>query len=82
MSRLWAEAGFTALMVTHNVHEAVYLSTQVMVMSSRPGKILQIIPVPFAFPRGPELRATPAFAALTGEVSAALRRFATAGPGA
>ena len=73
LSTLWAEAGFTALMVTHNVHEAVYLSTRVVVMSQRPGRVLDVIDVPFAFPRAPELRATAEFAALTGRVTAALR---------
>ena len=74
LSRLWAEAGFTAMMVTHNVHEAVYLSTQVVVMSPRPGRILRVIDIPFSFPRAPDLRSTPAFTALTGEVSATLRQ--------
>jgi len=73
LSALWAKAGFTGMMVTHNVHEAVYLSNRVVVMSTRPGRILRTIEVPFPFPRAPELRATPEFAALTGEVSAALR---------
>ncbi len=73
LSALWAEAGFTGMMVTHNVHEAVYLSTRVVVMSARPGRILRTIDVPYPFPRDPQLRATPEFAALTGEVSAALR---------
>ena len=73
LSALWAEAGFTAMMVTHNVHEAVYLSTHVVVMSARPGRVLRTIEVPFAFPRSPELRSTPEFAALTGQVTAALR---------
>ncbi|MBP7566312.1 MAG: ABC transporter ATP-binding protein [Burkholderiaceae bacterium] len=79
LSSLWSEAGFTAMMVTHNVHEAVYLSTRVVVMSARPGRILETIEVPFAFPRPPELRATPEFAALTGRVTAALRRPASEG---
>jgi len=73
LSQLWLSTGFTALLVTHNVHEAVYLSDRVVVMSARPGRILKIVDVPFAFPRSPELRATPEFARLTGEVSAALR---------
>lgn len=76
LSRLWRLVGFTALMVTHNVHEAVYLSNRVVVMSGRPGRILTIIDVPFPFPRSPELRATPEFARLTGEVSASLRHVA------
>ncbi|MBX3611151.1 MAG: ABC transporter ATP-binding protein [Hydrogenophaga sp.] len=73
LSALWKEAGFTAMMVTHNVHEAVFLSTRVVVMSARPGRVLRVIDVPFDFPRAPELRSSPAFAALTGEVTAALR---------
>jgi NitT/TauT family transport system ATP-binding protein len=73
LSALWVEAGFTGVMVTHNVHEAVYLSNRVVVMSTRPGRILRTIDIPFPFPRAPELRATPEFAALTGKVSAALR---------
>jgi NitT/TauT family transport system ATP-binding protein len=65
-------------LVTHNVHEAVYLSNRVMVMSPRPGRILEVIDVPFAFPRPPELRASADFAELTGRVTAALRRPAAA----
>lgn len=74
LSAVWREAGFTAMMVTHNVHEAAYLSTRVVVMSARPGRVREVIEVPFAFPRPAELRATPEFAALTGRVTAALRR--------
>ncbi len=74
LSLLWKQAGFTGMLVTHNVHEAVYLSDRVIVMSPRPGRILDVIEVPFAFPRAPELRATSEFARLTGEVTAALRR--------
>lgn len=73
LSRMWQTEGFTAILVTHNVHEAVYLSNRVLVMSPRPGRILAEIEVPFAFPRAPELRASPEFARLTGVVSAALR---------
>src|SRR5262249_20969490 len=40
--RLWALEGFTALFVTHNVHEAVYLSRRVVIMSARPGRIIKI----------------------------------------
>jgi NitT/TauT family transport system ATP-binding protein len=74
LSAMWEQAGFTAVLVTHNVHEAVYLSSRVVVMSPRPGRILDVIDVPFPFPRAPELRATPEFARLTGEVTASLRR--------
>jgi NitT/TauT family transport system ATP-binding protein len=56
------------------VPEAVYLSTRVVVLSERPGRIVADIEVPFPYPRVPELRYAPEFAAVAGEVSAALRR--------
>jgi NitT/TauT family transport system ATP-binding protein len=43
------------------------------VMSGRPGRIIADIPVPFKYPRIPELRYTPEFAALCGEISRHLR---------
>jgi NitT/TauT family transport system ATP-binding protein len=70
---LWSAVGFTAMLVTHNVTEAVYLSNRVIVMSPRPGRIVADIEIPFTFPRAAELRSTAAFAHLTGVVSAALR---------
>ena len=71
--RVWAVEGFTALFVTHNVYEAVYLSSRVVVMSARPGRIRCIFDVPFPYPRSLELRSTAEFAALAGAISAALR---------
>ncbi len=70
---LWARDQWTGLFVTHNVTEAVFLSQRVFVMSARPGRIVEELAIPFAYPRAPELRATAEFAALSGRVSAALR---------
>lgn len=70
---LFASERFAGLFITHSIAEAVFLSTRVLVMSSRPGRIVGDFAVPFAYPRSPELRFDPAFAALSGEVSAALR---------
>jgi len=64
---------FAALFITHSIYEAVYLSTRVLVMSSRPGRIVGDYRVPFAYPRSPDLRFAPEFAELTGELSHALR---------
>ena len=72
LQNLFALKGFAGLFITHSVSEAVYLSTRVVVMSGRPGRVVADVPVPWAYPRTPELRYEPEFAALTGEVSAAL----------
>ncbi len=77
LQQLWWDKRWTGLFVTHNVSEAVFLSQRVLVMSRSPGRILESIEVPFAFPRSPDLRAEPEFARLTGLVSTHLRRAAT-----
>ena len=71
--RIWTEKKWTALFVTHNVAEAVFLSQRILVMGATPGRIIADVTVPFAYPRSPELRADADFAQLTGEVSARLR---------
>ena len=70
---LFADRGFAALFITHSVAEAVYLSTRVVVMSTRPGHILGNVSVPFGYPRQPDLRYTEEFAKVAGEVSDLLR---------
>jgi NitT/TauT family transport system ATP-binding protein len=70
---LFQRKGFAALFITHSIHEAVFLSTKVLVMSSRPGRIVATFDVPFEYPRSHELRFHADFAALSGEVSHALR---------
>ena len=64
---------FAGLFITHSIYEAVFLSTRVLVMSNRPGRIVADFDVPFEYPRAPELRFEPEFAELSGKVSAALR---------
>jgi len=71
--KMFMERQFAGLFITHSVSEAVYLSTKVVVMSGRPGTVVGTFDVPFAMPREPEIRFTPEFADLVGEVSAALK---------
>ncbi|HSL56258.1 MAG TPA: ABC transporter ATP-binding protein [Acidimicrobiales bacterium] len=71
--RLFALEGFAGLFITHSIYEAVFLSTRVLVMSARPGRIVGDFTVPFEYPRPPELRFEPEFAELAGQVSASLR---------
>ena len=70
---LWKEEGFTAILVTHNVAEAVYLANRVIVMSPRPGKIIHVVDVPFGYDRDQELRSSPKFAKLVSDISGKLR---------
>jgi NitT/TauT family transport system ATP-binding protein len=71
--RLFVEKQFAGLFITHSVSEAVYLSTKVIVMSGRPGHIVDTFDVPFPMPRSPEIRFEAEFGKLVGEVSHALR---------
>jgi NitT/TauT family transport system ATP-binding protein len=71
--QLFQREGFAGLFITHSIGEAVFMSTRVLVMSARPGRIIEEFEVPFEYPRPPELRFDPEFAKLSGEVSHALR---------
>lgn len=73
LMRLFIGEGFASLFITHSIYEAVYLSTRVLVMSSRPGRIVADIEIPFEYPRPEDLRFDPAFAELAGHVSHELR---------
>ena len=70
---LFEREGFAGLFVTHSVSEAAFMASRVLVMSPRPGRIVAEIAIPFAYPRAPELRFDPDFAAVAGQISAALR---------
>ncbi len=70
---LWQRRSWTALFVTHNIAEAAFLSTRIIVLSPRPGRIVADVPVPFAAPRQAELRSEPDFARFVGHVGRLLR---------
>jgi NitT/TauT family transport system ATP-binding protein len=71
--RIWREVGVTSVLVTHSIAEAVFLAHSVVVLSARPGRITQQIPIRFqAEERGPGLLREPAFFAACAEVSDAL----------
>jgi NitT/TauT family transport system ATP-binding protein len=70
---LFLSQGFTGLFITHSIAEAVFMSTRVLVMSSRPGRLVAEFGIDFDYPRPAELRFDAAFAELSGRVSAALR---------
>ena len=71
--RLFQLEGFAGLFITHSISEAVYMSTKVLVMSARPGQIVDSFDIPFEYPRAHSLRYEPKFAEICGQVSLALR---------
>jgi NitT/TauT family transport system ATP-binding protein len=70
---LFRREHFTGLFITHSIGEAVFMSTKVLVMSNRPGRIVASYDVPFDYPREPDLRFDAKFGELSGEISDALR---------
>jgi NitT/TauT family transport system ATP-binding protein len=60
---------FAALFITHSIAEAVFLSTRVLVMSARPGRIIGDYPIPFGAERPQEIRFLPEFAEICGQIN-------------
>jgi len=64
MQTLWMDTKPTVILVTHDLREACYLGTRIYMMSARPGRILDIRDVPFAFPRSLQMTFSPEFTAI------------------
>ena len=71
--QLWARTEKTIAFVTHSIPEAVYLSTKIVVMSPRPGRITDVIDSPLPNARPLEIRDTPEFLAVAHRVREGLR---------
>jgi NitT/TauT family transport system ATP-binding protein len=71
--QLWDKTGKTVLFVTHSIPEAVFLSTKIVVMSPRPGRIIDVIDCDFARDRTLEIRETPEFLKIAQRVRTGLR---------
>ncbi|MEM9761386.1 MAG: ABC transporter ATP-binding protein [Pseudomonadota bacterium] len=71
--QLWAKTGKTIAFVTHSIPEAVYLSTKIVVMSPRPGRITDVIESTLPSERPLDIRETPDFLALAHRVREGLR---------
>ena len=70
---LWPRTGKTIAFVTHSIPEAVYLSTKIVVMSPRPGRITDVIESPLPADRPLDIRDTPEFLAIAHRVREGLR---------
>jgi NitT/TauT family transport system ATP-binding protein len=58
---IWARTRQSILYVTHNIQEAVYMADRVIVLSRRPGEVLETVPIRLPRPRREHLQADPAF---------------------
>lgn len=65
---MWSRERRTVMFITHDVDEAVFLASRVVVMAARPGRLHKIIPVDLPYPRTEEMRLSPEFAELRNEV--------------
>lgn len=68
LMQTWMRERRTVLFVTHDVDEAVYLASRVVVMAARPGRIHEVIDVQLPYPRTEQLRLSPEFAELRARV--------------
>ncbi|MDE1994134.1 MAG: ABC transporter ATP-binding protein [Rhizobiaceae bacterium] len=65
---MWSKERRTVMFITHDVDEAVFLASRVIVMAARPGRLHKIIPIELPYPRNEEIRLSPEFAALRNQV--------------
>ena len=70
---LWENERTTVLFVTHDIEEAIFMASRVVVMSARPGRIKADVAVPLAHPRHYTVKTTPAFSALKARLTEEIR---------
>ena len=58
---LWCQKKLTVIFVTHSIAEAVYLSTRVVVMAARPGRVVEDVAIDAPYPRDAHFRTSPTF---------------------
>ncbi len=72
--RIWSQTAKTVVFVTHSLTEAVYLADEVLVMSARPGRIIDRIAIPLPRPRTYEMMATDVFGRLRDRIWQQIRK--------
>ncbi len=73
LQTLWASNGMSVLFITHSIPEAVFLSSRIVVMSPRPGRIVEVIESGLPSDRTLDIRDAPEFAAIAHRVRVALQ---------
>jgi NitT/TauT family transport system ATP-binding protein len=71
---LWQAKKLTVIFVTHSIFEAVYLSTRVVVMAARPGRVVEEVAIDEPYPRGPDFRVSTRFSQYARTLQDSLQR--------
>jgi NitT/TauT family transport system ATP-binding protein len=69
---LWQRQKLTVVFVTHSIHEAVFLSSRVVVMAARPGRVVEQVEIDQPYPRGPEWRVSQRYAQIAAHLQDSL----------
>jgi NitT/TauT family transport system ATP-binding protein len=77
---LWAAKKLTVVFVTHSIHEAVFLSTRVVMMAARPGRVVEEVLIDEPYPRTQEFMVTPQFSRYAKRLQDSLLRASTDSP--
>lgn len=75
---LWHKKKLTVVFVTHSIHEAVFLSTRVVMMAARPGRIVDEVRIDEPYPRSPEFMVSPQFSHYARRLQSSLRQASAA----
>ncbi|ATA53641.1 nitrate/sulfonate/bicarbonate ABC transporter ATP-binding protein [Variovorax boronicumulans] len=75
---LWRKKKLTVIFVTHSIHEAVFLSSRVVMMAARPGRVVEQFQIDEPYPRQADFMVTPAFARHAKQLQDSLLRASTA----
>ena len=73
LERIWSLEKRTAILITHDIEEALFLADRIVVMTPRPGRVSQVVDVPFDRPRTDAVRSDPVFARMKLELWEALK---------
>ena len=76
---LWSHKKLTVVFVTHSIYEAVYLSTRVVVMAARPGRVIEQVAIDEPFPRTADFRVSPEFSKYAKHLQDSLMRASAMG---
>ena len=70
---IWQKEKKTVIFITHGVEEAIFLSSRIVVMTTRPGQIREVVPVEIPYPRQADLKTAPPFIKLRAQIDRIVR---------